>query len=202
MKKSIKLIICSVFVALAMTGCSHKISIDPSLDEIRDAKVKEKINVNVGYYISQDIENKKVVTPGGGGDKVDYTPYKDTETALNVVLLKIFNNVYKVKSLEDKKYIESKNIRYVFLPTIKTDSSSESLVTWPPTKFTIELKCKAINSDNKTIWEETIYAEGNAEFDEFKNNFALSAQRATEKVFKNMLIKLKETDKFSKDIKE
>lgn len=200
MKRNVKLLILSIFVILFATGCSHKITIDPSLDNINSIEVKEKINVNVAYYISKNIENKKVVTPGGGGDKVDYTPYKDTQTALNVVLLKIFNKVYKLKSLDDKEYITLKNIKYIFLPTIKTDSSSQSMLTWPPTKFTIELKCKAINSEGETIWDETIYSEGNAEFNEFKNNLSLSAQRATEKAFKTLLIKLKETNKFKIDI--
>jgi len=196
MKNGIRLVGYSIFIIFIMTGCSHKISIDPKLENINSIKVDKKMDVNVGYYISKELQNKKVVSSGGGGDKIDYTPYSDTEDALNVVLMKIFNKVYKINMLEDKKYISDKNIKYIFIPTIKTDSSSESLVTWPPTKFTIELKCKAIDSSNKTIWEETINSEGKAEYDEFKYDFALSARIATEKAFKTMLIKLKETDKF------
>lgn len=199
MKKQLSIIASGFIATLLLTGCSHKISIDPSLDEIRQTNVENKINANVGYYISEFNKNKKVNTPGGGGDSVDYTPYKDTESALNTVLSKIFNRVYSLKTLNDKDYIKLKNIKYIFVPTINTTSSSGSAFTWPPTNFTFELKCQATNNDNKIIWEETIYSEGYASFSEFKNNFSLSAQRATEKAFKSMLIKLKQTDKFKTD---
>jgi len=197
MKKQLLIIVSGFIAILLLTGCSHKISIDPSLDEIRLTNIENKINVNVGYYISEFNKNKKVNTPGGGGDSVDYTPYKDTESALNTVLSKIFNKVYSLKTLNDKDYIKIKKIKYIFLPVINTNSSSSSAFTWPPTNFNFELKCKATNTNDKIIWEETIYSEGYASFSEFKNNFSLSAQRATEKAFKSMLIKLKLTDKFN-----
>ena len=88
MKKKLGIVASSFIATLLLTGCSHKISIDPSLDEIRQTNIENKINVNVGYYISKVNKSKKVNTPGGGGDSVDYTPYKDTESALNTVLIK------------------------------------------------------------------------------------------------------------------
>lgn len=199
MKKQLLIILCGVIISLLLTGCSHKISIDPSLDGIRSTNIENKINANVGYYISEFNQNKKVNTPGGGGDSVDYTPYKDTESALNTVLSKIFNRVYFLKALNDEEYIKLKDIKYIFVPTIKTNSSSSSALTWPPTNFIFELNCQATNIDKKIIWEETIYSEGYASFSEFKNNFSLSAQIATEKAFKKMLIKLEQTNKFNAD---
>ncbi len=199
MKKQYKILATSIVAITLLSGCSHKISISPSLEDIRETQVEKKVDVNVGYYISKHNKEQKVTTPGGGGDKVEYTPYQDTEGALNTILLKVFDRVYSLKSINDKKYIESKNIKYIFTPTITTNSSSESAFTWPPTKFTVVLKCEAISLDGTKIWEETVYAQGNAEYDEFKENFSLSSQRATEKAFKDMLYKLKATHAFKKE---
>ncbi|PHS55678.1 MAG: hypothetical protein COB17_11200 [Sulfurimonas sp.] len=199
MKKKYKLLATSVVAMTLLSGCAHKISISPSLEDIRETKVEKKVDVNVGYYISKHNKQLKVTTPDGGGDKVEYTPYKDTEGAFNTILSKVFNRVYSLKSINDKTYIESKNIKFIFTPTITTNSSSESAFTWPPTKFTVALKCEAISLDGTKIWEETVYEEGNAEYDEFKENFSLSSQRATEKAFKNMLNKLKVSNVFKKE---
>lgn len=196
MKKQYKLITASILVIIGLTGCSHKISIDPSMEEIRATKVENKSTLNVGYYISKHNKELKVTTPGGGGDKVEYMPYKDTESVFNTILSKVFNRVYSLESFSDKEYIKSKDIKYIFTPTIKTNSSSSSPFTWPPTKFTVALNCEAVNLDGTKVWEETTYEEGSAEFDEFKENFSLSAQRATEKAFQSMLNKLKKSDSF------
>ncbi|WP_321777167.1 hypothetical protein [Sulfurimonas sp.] len=101
MKKQYKLLATSIVAITLLSGCSHKISISPSLEDIRETKVEKKVDVNVGYYISKHNKQLKVTTSGGGGDKVEYTPYKDTEGAF----------------------------------------------TWPPTKFTVALKCEAISLD-------------------------------------------------------
>jgi len=196
MEKKLKVLILGVIGIILLSGCAHKIKIDPSLDEIRTTKVSTNKNISVSYYISDIKKNKEVITPGGGGDEVKYSPYKDTEGALNTILSKKFKRVYSLSSLDDKTFISNNNIKYIFIPTIKTDSSSSSLFTWPPTKFTFELECKAVNTENKKIWNEKVTSQGNAEFDEFKNNFSLAAQRATEKAFKKMLKKLVKTNKF------
>ena len=196
MKKQHLLLIISILSILLFTGCSHKISINPSLKQIRATPIEKKIDLNVGYYISKYNRNLKVITPAGGGDKVEYMPYKDTESALNTVLSKVFNRVYSLELIGNKTYIESKKIKYIFIPTITTNSSSESIFTWPPTKFTVTLKCEAINLDGIKVWEETVHEKGRAELDEFKNNFSLSAQRATQKAFQSMLNKLKKSNSF------
>lgn len=187
-----------LLISIIFSGCAHKISINPDLEEIRNTSIDKKFNANVGYYISIEDKMKEVITNGGGGDKVKYTPYKDTEAALNTVLSKVFNKVYALSSLDNNEYIESKNIKYIFIPTIHTSSSSDSMLTWPPTKFSVELKSQATDTKGKEVWFDIIYVDGYATFDEFKSNFSLSSQRATEKAFKQMLVNLKETNKFGK----
>jgi predicted glycosyl hydrolase (DUF1957 family) len=71
------------------------------------------------------------------------------------------------------------------------------MMTWPPTKFTVELQCKAIDINGKEIWEDTVYSEGNAQYSEFIHDFSLSAKRATSKAFKKLLQKLITTNQFN-----
>lgn len=182
---------------IVLNGCSHKISLAPSLSELEDVKVENKINANVGYYVSNSMKNIEVITPGGGGDKVKYTPYKDTEAALNTMLSKKFKRVYSLKSLEDKNYINEKNIMYVFTTNIYTDSSSTNFFIWPPTDFTIELTCDAVDTNSNKIWTEKVSANGYANAGELMNDFSLSAKRATKDAFSKMLEKLEETNVFN-----
>jgi hypothetical protein len=159
-------------------------------------EVSREIDENVGYFISDENLNKKITSPGGGGDKVSYQPYRDTEAALNTILSRVFNKVYSIDSVDDIQYLSERNIRYIFKPSIKTDSSSSSAFTWPPTEFTFELTCSAVDTNGASVWEKTVSATGKAEFDEFKIDFSLAARRASDKAFQKMLNEISNTDKF------
>ena len=178
---------CVVLVALVvLSGCAHNIQITPDLAKLRNIESNSVIDKNVAYYISTENKQKQVTTPGGGGDKVTYKPYSDIEGALNAVLSNIFSRVYSINSVDDTKYISEKNISFIFIPEIVTNSSSSSAFTWPPTEFTINLFCKAIDAKGLTIWEKTIQSKGNAEFSEFKSDFSLAARRASETLFEDL----------------
>jgi hypothetical protein len=194
-----KVIIGAIVIIFLMSGCSHKISLSPSLDELRGIKVEKKADVNVGYYISSEAKKTEITTPGGGGDKVKYTPYKDTEAALNTMLSRKFSRVYSLNSINDKNIIENKNIRYIFTTNIHTNSSSSNILIWPPTDFTMDLTCSAIDTNGKKIWNETVSAKGYANFDELMGNFSLSAKRATKEAFSKMLKKLEKANKFNSE---
>ena len=73
------------------------------------------------------------------------------------------------------------------MPEIETNSSSDSLMTWPATDFSIKLTCKAIDANGELVWEKTVESAGHAEFDEFKSDFSLSARRASEQAI-NLLV--------------
>lgn len=177
-----------LFSVLALSGCAHQISLNPDTENL---KVTERKSASVvGYYISEDNIKKQVKTPGGGGDKVSYKPYKDTEAALYTVLSNKFDNVYRLESLTDSEFLKSKNIKYIFVPTITTNSSSDSVFTWPPTEFTFTLNCETLDSEGNIAWESEVNGVGKAEFDEFKNDFSLSAKRATEEAFNELVAEL------------
>ena len=113
----------TIILMLFAVGCAHSINITPAVGSI-DASGISRINKNVGYYISPEDLARQVVTGGGGGDSVKYFPYKESEPALKQVLLNTFGEVHALKSPSDTGFIASKNISYIFIPTIVTDSSS------------------------------------------------------------------------------
>jgi hypothetical protein len=144
-----------LFVAL---GCAHRINITPALDDLGASGVA-KIDKSVGYYISPENLAKEVVTPGGGGDSVKYLPYKEAEPALLRVLSNVFREASAVPSPTHAELIASKNIAFVFVPTIVTDSSSRSSWIWPPSDFTVTLDCKAMDPSGRVVWETSLKGE-------------------------------------------
>lgn len=183
-------VIFTLVCSTAMVGCSHSIQLAPSLDNIRGIEISRKIDKNVGYHIDDADLNKKVTSPGGGGDRVSYQPYLETEAALNTILSRIFNKVYSVKDINNAQFLAEKNISYIFKPVIKTDSSSSSAFTWPPTEFIFELTCSAVDPTGINIWEKTVSAVGKASFSEFKKDFSLSAKRASDEAFQKMMVEI------------
>lgn len=172
------------FAALTwLGGCAHPIVITPQLQmlETKSGPISTK---NAGYFIAKSDREKQVITPGGGGDKVSYYPYKELEPALYKALTGVFNRVYTLESLDNKDYIAKQNIKFIFVPQIETASSSTGILTWPPTDFIVSIDCSAMDESGKILWKTKVNESGHAEYQEFLGDFALSAKRASEKAFK------------------
>ena len=176
------------FAAIILSACARPMIVTPNLDKIGQISTNQQINKNVAYLISSDVLTKEVTTPGGGGDKVTYYPYRDIETGFYKVLSNVFANVTKLKSASDAETISKNNIVFLITPTIVTDSSSPSALTWPPTKFSTELTCRVTDKLGNLILETKVTGNGAAEFDEFKKDLSLSGKRSTE----DALIKLQQ----------
>jgi hypothetical protein len=164
---------------LLLGGCAHSIVITPDAAKLGAPNAKLSLN-KVGYYISDEERTRKVITPGGGGDKVEYAPYKELEAGIYRVLNNVFSSVDQLKSENDKAYIAEKKINFVMRPKITTNSSSSSPFTWPPTEFNVTIEIKATDNNGEVLWQDTATGKGKAEFSEFKSDFALSAKRASE----------------------
>jgi hypothetical protein len=164
--------------AAALAGCAHPIVITPDTARIERSAVKP-IDVNVGYFISEADLAKQVTTPGGGGDNVSYYPYRDLEPALFRVLSNLFRRAYTLKAPNDPAEIRANDIAFVFLTEIQTSSSSDGVMTWPPTDFTVIVGCKAYDRDGKLVLERRVLGQGKATFDEFKSDFPLASKRAS-----------------------
>jgi hypothetical protein len=168
-----------------VSGCQHVINITPPLNTI-SAEGITKVDKTVGYYISAEQRALSVTTPGGGGDKVSYKPYADSEPALKQMLSNLYTTVVTLSAANDKTELESKKVSYVFLPTITTTSHSTSAFTWPPTNFTLTLDCKAAAGDGTAVWSNKVTGNGEAVFDDFKHDFGLAAKRASKDAFNQL----------------
>jgi hypothetical protein len=180
---------------LVLVGCAHSINITPPMNTLTEEGVA-KVEKNVGYYISSENMAKEVITPGGGGDKVKYLLYKEAEPALKAVLGNIFAQVVSMPAADDAKFIADNKLAYIFTPEFTTNSSSPSPFTWPPTKFSMKIDCKAVDADGALLWQTVVEGEGQAEYDDFKHDFSLSARRATQKAFMGLQEEIVKSGKF------
>jgi hypothetical protein len=172
-------------VAALVTGCAHPISLSPNLANLDNAAAV-RIDKKIGLSISAEDRQREVTTPGGGGDKVSYLPYRDLEPGLYYALSKSFADVSKVNGLSDPQ-IKAGGLHYVLKPSIATTSWSQSVLTWPPTLFTVELSGTIVDIEGRAITELKVQGEGRAEFDEFKSDFSLAAKRASEDALKKLM---------------
>lgn len=162
----------------ALSGCAHEISLTGDASKLPTLSTAP-LDKSVGLVITEDESSREVITPGGGGDKVSYHPYRDLELPIYVGLGHVFRNVTKLKSMPDAATIQSQHLDYVITPTIRTTSSSPSLLTWPPTDFSVTLVCTVTDPKGQTVVTEDITGTGHAEFSDFKHNFSLAGQLAT-----------------------
>ncbi len=182
-------------MVVILSACAHPIVITPELAKL-DRKDVSTIDKNVAYVISKSDRDKEVITPGGGGDKVKYYPYKELEGAIQKVLSNVFGKVIALDSIGDAQFIRDNNIKFLFQPAIKTMSSSPSAFTWPPTDFTVDLTCIAVDANGKEVWKKSIVGKGHAEFAEFKSDLSLSAKRASEDAFLQFQREINSSDEF------
>lgn len=171
--------------ASVLAGCAHPMNLSPDASQLTSASGTAKIAKKVGLHISEADKALEVTSPGGGGDKLSYFPYRDLETGIYTVLGQQFAGVSSVVGPADPK-VTTEGLSFIVSPQISTTSYSGSLVTWPPTLFTVELVCKVSDAQGKLIAEVRTQGEGRAEFDEFKSNLSLSAQRASADALKKL----------------
>ncbi|SFB13713.1 hypothetical protein SAMN04515620_12023 [Collimonas sp. OK607] len=183
--KIIKLI-SAVSIVLALAACAHPLTINPDVSKIGLSTTSQPINKNVGYYIPDAMRSKEVTTPGGGGDKITYSPYRDIELAFYKMLSSTFSSVTKLNAKNDKDAIEKNKIDYVITPDLLTNSSSSSALTWPPTQFSVDMTCDVSDANGNLLFSKKAVGEGHAEFSEFRKDFALAGKRATEDVLVKM----------------
>jgi hypothetical protein len=173
-------------VAALAVGCAHPISLTADAGKLVGTATAPKTDRKVGLVMSDDQKKLELTTPGGGGDKVSYFPYRDLESGIYVALSESFSSVSRVNSLTDPK-VKTDGLSLMFVPDVATTSYSPSLLTWPPTVFTITIGMDIKDTNNATVKKVQVQGEGRAEFDEFKSDFSLSAKRAAEDALKKLI---------------
>ncbi len=184
---SLKRFIFILVLIVLCSGCAHQVDIAPNLTVLTNENASPKIDKAVGYYISKESRALSVTTRAGGGDSVKYTPYADLEPGLNLVLSKVFTATYPVEDINDQAFLQSKNIAWVFTPTITTTSSSRNAFFWPPTDFSVTINCIATDNNQQQVWNNTVQADGDLiAVKEILKDHGLAGRSAAE----NALIKL------------
>lgn len=179
--------------AAVLVGCAHPISMNA---ETAPERVESKlIPKKVAYALSDAERGKQVITPGGGGDRVSYFPYRDLEKSIRDALRAVYQDVVVVKSATDAEAIKTSGAALVFTPEIKTDSSSPSPFTWPPTIFKTEIACTITDATGAEVTRVKAVGNGVAEFSEFKGNFGLSASRAATDVTAKLAEEIRSNEK-------
>ncbi len=164
---------------LFLTACAHPITIAPDLTKLERPAVSARPGT-VGLYMSAEDRGREITTPGGGGDKVSYYPYRDLQSGIYKILGNIYERVIVVSSPSDVEALAKGGVSVVARPQIITQSSSGSALTWPPTMFQVQLSCTFADISGTTIAETLVTGNGAAEFSEFKSDFSLAAKRAAE----------------------
>lgn len=163
-------------LALLLGACAHPIVISPLDTPVRsDASLSSK---KVAYVMTDANRNRQVTTEGGGGDKINYFPYRDLEKAIRDALRAVYSDVFVIKTPSDSATTQGNDISFVFTPEISTSSNSSSMLTWPPTQFTIDLSCTVTDPGGNVISRIKVIGNGAAEFSEFKTDFGLAGRRA------------------------
>lgn len=184
--KKIAQLLFSIAACIALFGCAHPISMSPELAGIAGDS-SARINKQAGYYIPEASRALEVTTPGGGGDKIRYFPYKDLDAGLYKALGEVFTGVTKVSNPQDSAAISASGITLLIMPEISTTSSSPSMLTWPPTQFSVTLNCSVVDAKGQSLTTIKVEGNGAAEFSEFKTNFSLAATRASSDALKKLV---------------
>lgn len=162
----------------ASAACAHLIQISPDASMVREAR-NPTIDRKVGYFIPEELRLSERTSPGGGGDKVRYYPYKDLETGIFRALRAVFTDVRRIDSLEDQEKLDSLGIELVLIPTILTSSSSSNPIAWPPTDFSVTIDARIQDRAGAEVWRKTVHGEGSASFGEMQDDFAKAAREAS-----------------------
>lgn len=171
--------LCLMAALPLMAACAHPIVIGPDLTKLDNGSQPTRIDKKVGYYLTPEQKQLSVTTGGGGGDKVSYLPYRDLEAAIYKMLSNVFADVTPLRSANSSEIGSMPAMQYVIVPKVSTQSSSPSALTWPPTRFSVDLTCDVLDRSGAFVTTKTVHGEGAAEFEEFKSDHALSAKRAS-----------------------
>ncbi|MGJ7604819.1 hypothetical protein ACSFA7_10770 [Variovorax sp. LT1R20] len=179
--------------AALLAGCSHPITMITETAPPRS--IAHLIPKKVAYVMTDAQRDLQVTTAGGSGDRVSYYPYRDLEKSIRDALRGVYRNVIVVRTANDAKANEAAGVSLVFTPQIKTDSSSSSWITWPPTAFTAEVSCVVTDTAGAEVTRVRAVGNGTAEFGEFNGDYGLAARRAARQMTSQLSSEIRRNEK-------
>lgn len=162
-------------------ACAHPITITPRTEHL--PYTRGTVEQSVAYVISHKDLERQMITSGGGGDQLSYYPYRDLESGLFQVLSSVYSRVTLVRSATDSDAIRKNKVSMIFLLDISTSSSSDSILFWPPTDFSVSIKYSVRDVAGKVLHEGSVLGQGHASSSEFLGEMSLvslAAKRAGE----------------------
>ena len=179
--------------AVLLAGCSHPITMITETAPPRSTA--HLIPKKVAYVMTDAQRDLQVITAGGSGDRVSYYPYRDLEKSIRDALRGVYRNVVVLRTANDAKANEAAGVSLVFTPQIKTDSSSSSWITWPPTAFTAEVACVVTDTAGTEVTRVRAVGNGTAEFGEFNGDYGLAARRAATRMTAQLSSEIRRNEK-------
>ncbi|MET3393027.1 tRNA A37 threonylcarbamoyladenosine dehydratase [Variovorax sp. 1140] len=183
----------SALLLLLLGGCVHPITMITETAPPRSQAYL--VPKKVAYVMTDADRDLEVITPGGSGDRVSYYPYRDLEKSIRDALRAVYRDVVVLRSAGDAKANEAAGVSLVFSPRIKTDSSSSSWISWPPTSFTAEVSCVVTDAAGTELTRVRAVGNGAAEFGEFKGDFGLAARRAATRLTAQLSSEIRRNEK-------
>jgi len=180
-------------MAALLAACSHPITMITETAPPR--AVAHLVPKKVAYVMTDAQREQQVVTPGGSGDRVSYYPYRDLEKSIRDALRAVYRDVVVLRTAGDAKANEAAGISLVFTPQIKTDSSSSSWLTWPPTSFSVEVSCTVTDASGAEVTRVRAVGNGTAQFGEFKGDYGLAARRAARQMTSQLSSEIRRDEK-------
>jgi len=190
---SIARLACAVALAALLAGCSHPITMITETAPPRS--LAHLVPKKVAYVMTDAQRDQQVTTAGGSGDRVSYYPYRDLEKSIRDALRAVYRDVVVLRTAGDAKANEAAGVSLVFTPQIKTDSSSSSWITWPPTSFTAEVACVVSDAAGAEVARVRAVGNGTAEFGEFNGDYGLAARRAATRLTSQLSSEIRRNEK-------
>ena len=190
---SIARLACAVALAALLAGCSHPITMITETAPPRP--LAHLVPKKVAYVMTDAQRDQQVTTAGGSGDRVSYYPYRDLEKSIRDALRAVYRDVIVLRTAGDAKANEAAGVSLVFTPQIKTDSSSSSWITWPPTSFTAEVACVVSDAAGAEVTRVRATGNGTAEFGEFNGDYGLAARRAATRLTSQLSSEIRRNEK-------
>lgn len=186
--------LCLAAAALALlAACTHPITMITETAPPRPTA--HLVPKKVAYVMTDAQREQQVVTAGGSGDRVSYYPYRDLEKSIRDALRAVYRDVVVLPTAGDAKANEAAGVSLVFTPQIRTDSSSSSWLTWPPTSFTIEVSCLVSDAAGAEVARVRAVGSGTAQFGEFKGDYGLAARRAATRLTSQLSSEIRRDEK-------
>lgn len=171
--KSIKLLLIGM-MSFLLTACINTINIKPDITKIEPyTQSGERLPLHVGYYIPETT----VATPHIDENKLRYFAYRDMEIAYQKMLSNVFKSATKLTSIQDAS---SSAVDLLIVPSVTTKTEGSDALTWPPTRFTVNLTSNIQSADGKPITTMIVTGIGTAGSAERLKITGIAGSRAME----------------------